>query len=65
VKSKAKEFRKEMTNFIKVRQELIDEIARKEKEKREFQEKLETAKEREKVDSLKKMIKEAAEKKKK
>ncbi|MFX1239768.1 MAG: hypothetical protein ACFFA7_00810 [Promethearchaeota archaeon] len=65
VQIKAREFRKEMTNLIKVKQELIDEIAKKEGEKKQFQEKLEEAKEREKVDSLKKMIKEAAEKKKK
>ncbi|MFX1437769.1 MAG: hypothetical protein ACFFAA_11335 [Promethearchaeota archaeon] len=65
VKDKAREFRKEMTNLIKMKQELIDEIARKEDEKRKFQEKLEEAKEREKIDNLKKMIKETAEKKKK
>ncbi|MFW9818999.1 MAG: hypothetical protein ACFFE5_05265, partial [Candidatus Thorarchaeota archaeon] len=65
VQTKAREFRKEMTNLINVKQELIDEIAKKEDEKKKFQEKLEEAKEREKIDSLKKMIKEAAEKKKK
>ncbi|MFX1419673.1 MAG: hypothetical protein ACFE9N_12195, partial [Promethearchaeota archaeon] len=65
VKSKAIEFRKEMTNLIYVKKELMDEIAKKEDEKKKFQEKLEEAKEREKVESLKKMIKEAAEKKKK
>ncbi len=65
VKTKASEFRKEMTNLIKVKQELMDEIAKKEDEKKQFKEKLEEAKEREKVDSLKKMIKDAAEKKKK
>jgi tetratricopeptide (TPR) repeat protein len=65
VETKAREFRKEMTNLIKVKQELMDEIAKKEVEKRHFQKRLEEAKEREKVDSLKKMIKEASEKKKK
>ena len=65
VKAKARDFRKEMTNLIKIKQELMDEIAKKEDGKRDFQEKLEEAKEREKVDSLKKMIKEATEKKKK
>ncbi len=64
IQTKAREFRKEMTSLIKVKQELMDEIAKKEDEKQQFQEKLEEAKEREKVDSLKKMIKEAAEKKK-
>jgi len=65
VKSKAKEFRKEMTDLIKVKEELLKEIGKKEEEKKSFQEKLEMAEEREKVDSLKKMIKETAEKKKK
>ncbi|MFX0022356.1 MAG: hypothetical protein ACFE9S_08505 [Candidatus Hermodarchaeota archaeon] len=65
VQTKAREFRKEMTNLIKVEQELMDEIKKKEDEKKQFQENVEQAKEREKVDSLKKMIKEAAEKKKK
>ena len=65
VRAKARDFRKEMTNLIKIKQELIEEIAKKEDEKKQFQEKLEKAKEREKVDSLKKMIKEASEKRKK
>ncbi|UCC19219.1 MAG: hypothetical protein JSV62_14125 [Promethearchaeota archaeon] len=65
IKAKAIDFRKEMTNLIKVKQELIDEIKKKEDEKKKFQEKLEEAKEREKIDNLKKMIKETAEKKKK
>ncbi|MFX0040251.1 MAG: hypothetical protein ACFFCY_05230 [Promethearchaeota archaeon] len=65
VKDKAREFRKEMTNLIKIKQELIDEVAKKEDEKKLFQERLEEAKERDKIDNLKKMIKEAAEKKKK
>ena len=60
----AKEFRKEMGNLIKMKQELIDEIATKEEEKREFEEKLKKAKEREEIDNLKRMIKESSEKKK-
>ena len=54
-----------MTDLIKVREELLKEIGKKEEEGKSFQEKLEMAKEREKVDSIKKMIKETAEKKKK
>ncbi|MFX1596451.1 MAG: hypothetical protein ACFFBK_10370, partial [Promethearchaeota archaeon] len=62
---KAKQFRKEMTNLIKMKQELTAEITKKEEQQRIFEEKIEKAKEREEVDSLKRMIKETADKKKK
>ncbi|MFX0036303.1 MAG: hypothetical protein ACFE9I_11775 [Candidatus Hermodarchaeota archaeon] len=65
IKYKAKQFRKEMTNLIKMKQELMAEITKKEENERLFEEKLEKSKEREEVDNIKRMIKEAAEKKKK
>ena len=65
IKYDAKKFREKMEGLIKIKEELIEELAIKEKEGREFQEKLQKAKEREEVDDLKRMIKEASEKKKK
>ncbi|MFX1500275.1 MAG: hypothetical protein ACFFDH_04840 [Promethearchaeota archaeon] len=65
VKSEAKEFRKEMGNLIKIKEELSEEIAKKEEEKRKFEKKLQIAKEREEIDTLKRMIKETSKKKKK
>ncbi|NVM36481.1 MAG: hypothetical protein HWN81_12870, partial [Candidatus Lokiarchaeota archaeon] len=64
IKYEAKEFRKEMGSLIKMKQELIDEIAEKEAKNREFEEKLQKAKEREEIDNLKRMIKESSKKKK-
>ncbi|MFX1363522.1 MAG: hypothetical protein ACFFCE_10915 [Promethearchaeota archaeon] len=64
IKSKAKDFRKEMSNLIKFKQELSEEIAKKEAEKRKFEEKLQMSKEREEIDNLKRMIKETSKKKK-
>ena len=64
IKYGAKQFRKEMGSLMKMKQELIDEIAKKEAEKKEFEEKLQKAKEREEIDNLKRMIKESSEKKK-
>jgi len=60
----AKEFRKKMSDLIKVKQELKEELEKKEGEKRKIQEKMQQAKEREEVNALKRMIKEAKEKKK-
>ena len=65
IKVDAKEFRREMGQLIKIKQELIDELEKKEVEKRKFQEKIEKAKEREEIDNLKRMIKEASKDKKK
>ncbi|MFW9828565.1 MAG: hypothetical protein ACFFEY_13320 [Candidatus Thorarchaeota archaeon] len=65
IQTKAKEFRSALSNLIKVKQELKDEIAKREDKKRIFEEKLEESKDREKVENIKKMIKAAAEKKKK
>jgi len=60
----SKEFRKEMGDLLKIKQELIEEIGKKEKQRSKFQEELRKAKEREEVDNLKRMIKETAKKKK-
>jgi hypothetical protein len=65
IKYEAKEFRRMMGDMIKIKQELIEELKAKEIEQYEFQEKLQRAKEREEVDNLKRMIKEAEKKKKK
>ncbi|MFX1375606.1 MAG: hypothetical protein ACFFA0_07325 [Promethearchaeota archaeon] len=65
IKYEAKEFRRIMGDMIKIKEELIKELRIKEAEKRDFQEKLQKAKEREEVDNLKRMIKEAEKKKKK
>ncbi len=64
IKDEAKEFRKEMGSLMKMKQELIDEIGKKEAEKIEFEEKLQKAKEREEIDNLKRMIKDSSKKKK-
>jgi len=64
-KVKAKEFRKKMGNLIKIKQELIKELELKEKEEKRKQEELQQAKDREQIDDLKRMIKEAEKKKKK
>ncbi|MFX1427103.1 MAG: hypothetical protein ACFFBE_11670 [Promethearchaeota archaeon] len=65
IKHDAKEFRRMMGDMIKIKEELIHELKTKEIDKQEFQEKLQMAKEREEVDNLKRMIKEAGKKKKK
>ncbi|MFX1347023.1 MAG: hypothetical protein ACFFAI_18195, partial [Promethearchaeota archaeon] len=65
IQLEAKEFRQMMGDMIKIKQELIEELSAKEIKERDFQEKIKKAKEREEVDSLKKMIKEASNKKKK
>lgn len=64
IKYEAKEFRRLMGDMIQIKEELIKELNTKESEKRDFQEKLQQAKEREEVDNLKRMIKEAEKKKK-
>ncbi|MFX1281445.1 MAG: hypothetical protein ACFFA3_19005 [Promethearchaeota archaeon] len=64
IKSEAKEFRRVMGDMIKIKEELINELKMKESEQKDFQEKLQIAKEREEVDNLKKLIKEAGKKKK-
>ncbi len=65
IKLEAKEFRRMMGDMIKIKEELIEELNAKEIEKRDFEEKFQKAKEREEIDSLKRMIKEAGNKKKK
>lgn len=65
IKYEAKEFRRMMGDIIKIKQELTEELKTKEFEKRDFQEKLQRAKEREEVDNLKRLIKEAGKKEKK
>ena len=65
IKHEAKEFRRIMGGMIEIKEELIKELSSKESEKQDFQEKLQQAKEREEVDNLKRMIKEAEKKKKK
>lgn len=62
IKNEAKEFRKEMSNLIKLKQELSDEIEKKEAEKTKFEDKVQKAKEREDIDKLKKMIKDSSKK---
>ena len=54
-----------MGGMIEIKEELIKELSSKESEKQDFQEKLQQAKEREEVDNLKRMIKEAENKKEK
>ena len=65
IKYESKEFRRIMGDMIKIKQELIKELETKEVETRDFQEKLQRAKEREEVNNLKRMIKEAGKKEKK
>jgi tetratricopeptide (TPR) repeat protein len=65
VKEEAKDFRGKVGELIKIKEELLQEIERKDDEKVKFKEKLQQAKEREEVDSLKRMIKEAGKNKKK
>ena len=64
IKHEAKEFSKKMSDLIKIKQELIDEIEKKEMEKKKEQKRLKQAKEREEIDNLKKMIKESDKSKK-
>ena len=59
IKFDAKEFSKRMSELIKIKQELIDELEKKEMEKKEEEKRVKRAKEREEIDNLKKMIKEA------
>ena len=65
IKEEAKDFRGKVGELIKIKEELGQEIKKSEKEKVKFKEKLQEAKEREEVDSLKRMIKEAGKNKKK
>lgn len=65
VKKEAKEFSEKMGNLIKIKEELIAELGKKEDEKRKKVEELKRTKEKEKVDDIKKMLKEVAKKKKK
>ncbi|MFX0082927.1 MAG: hypothetical protein ACFE94_14340 [Candidatus Hodarchaeota archaeon] len=65
IKYEAKEFRRMMGDMIKIKEELIEELKLKENKRQEFQEKLQMAKEREEVDNLKRMIKEAEKRKEK
>jgi len=64
IKHEAKEFSKKMSDLIKIKQELIDEIEKKEMEKKKEQKRLKQVKEREEIDNLKKMIKETDKSKK-
>ena len=63
--TESKEYGKKMGQLIKIREELIKELEIEEEQKREFQEKLQSAKDREKINNIKRMIKETSEKKKK
>ena len=65
IKEEAKDFRGKVGELIKIKEELVQEIDKSEKEKVKFEEKLQKAKEREEVDSLKRMIKDAGKNKKK
>ena len=65
IKREAKEFRKEMGKLMKFKEELGDELAKKEKDKKLEIDKLNEAKKREEIDDLKKMIRDAAKGKKK
>ncbi|MFX1522611.1 MAG: hypothetical protein ACFFCC_03790 [Promethearchaeota archaeon] len=65
IKEEAKDFRGKVGELIKIKEELIQELEKKEKEELKFKEKTQMAKEREEVANLKRMIKEAGEKKKK
>ncbi|MFX1313196.1 MAG: hypothetical protein ACFFHD_11375, partial [Promethearchaeota archaeon] len=64
IRYEAKEFRKKMSDLIKIKQELTKEIKEKEIQKKKEQKQLEQAKEREEIDKIKKMIKEADKRKK-
>ncbi len=65
IKEESKDFRGKVGELIKIKEELIHELGEKEEEEEKFKEKLQKAKEREEVDNLKRMNKEAGEKKKK
>ena len=65
VLNESKEYSKKLGQLIKIKEELIKELGNKEEQKKEFQEKLQNAKDREKINNLKRMIKETSEKKKK
>jgi len=65
IKKEAKEFRNEMGKLLKFKEEFGDELAKKEKEKKLKIDKLKEAKEREEINDLKKMIKDAAKNEKK
>ncbi|MCK4284900.1 MAG: hypothetical protein KAX18_01805 [Candidatus Lokiarchaeota archaeon] len=61
----SKDFRGKLGELIKIKEELIHELGIKEENKEKIKEKLQKAKEREEVDNLKRMIKEAGRNKKK
>ena len=65
IKKEAQEFSKKMGGLIRLKEDLIAELARREDEKRKKVEELKSVKEREKIDDIKKMLKEVAKKKKK
>ena len=65
IKKEAKQFRREMGELLKFKDELGDELAIKEKDKKLKINKLKEAKEREELNELKKMIKDAAKNKEK
>jgi len=65
IKEESKDFRVKVGGLIKIKDELIHELGIKEEEEEKFKEKLQKAKEREEVDNLKRMIKEAGKKEKK
>ena len=61
----AKEFRKDMGKMIKIKQELFAELEKAKKEERRKQEEQQKVKDREELDDIARMIKEAAKKEKK
>ncbi|MFX0041827.1 MAG: hypothetical protein ACFE8L_02845 [Candidatus Hodarchaeota archaeon] len=65
LKKEAQDFSKKMGGLIRLKEDLIAELAKKEDEKRKKVEEIKSAKEREKVDDIKKMLKDVAKKKKK
>ncbi|MFX1409223.1 MAG: hypothetical protein ACFFA6_02640 [Promethearchaeota archaeon] len=65
IKQEARKFGEKMGSLIKLKEELISELARKEEKKRMEVEDQKKAIEREKVDDIKKMLKDVAKKKKK
>jgi hypothetical protein len=64
VKLEAKEFRKDMGKMLKIKQELLAELEKAKEDERRKQEELQKAKDREELDDIAKMIKEAAKKEK-
>ncbi len=61
----SKDFRIKVGELIKIKEELIHELGKREEDEAGFKEKLQKSKEREEVNNLKRLIKEAGEKKKK